>query len=69
MTHRRRPVFFCINLALDAARDRQETLRRAAERPRLASRPVGVRRRVGAWIVRLGQSIAGAPDPAPVRTA
>ncbi len=54
-------------VALQEARDREVSLRRRVLRPRsdrLAARPASLRRRVGAWLVRLGRTVAGQPASA-----
>ncbi len=53
------------DLALQEACDRQAALRRHTDSVRRQARSGPVRRRVGAWIVRLGRAVAGRPATAP----
>ncbi len=50
-------------ITLLVVRERQEALRRTATPPGARGRPV--RRRVGAWLVRLGRAIGGPATSSP----
>jgi hypothetical protein len=60
---------FRFDIDLAAANGRQAALRRPAGLPRRRDRSSTVRRRLGAWIVRLGRAVAGRPSTSPALRA